>query len=179
MRPSPGAITRENATEWETSYARTASRVADASACGTNIGWMTTLEGSHGTPRPDESAADNIATVRALFDAVEARDRDIAEWVIADDFRFFSPLDNGLDRDKWFEICWPQSGRFQDFKLTDAVADGERVYVTYEAVTHDGGRFRNAEVHTVRNGRISAVEVYFGWNVPHRVPEGEHDGRAA
>ena len=140
---------------------------------------MTTLEGSHGTKPPDESAADNIATVRALFDAVEARDRGMAEWAIADDFRFFSPWDNGLDRDSYFAICWPQTERFQDFKLTDAIADGERVYVTYEAVTRDGGRFRNAEVHTVRNGRISAIEVYFGWTIPHPVAQGQHDERAA
>ena len=140
---------------------------------------MTTIDTPPGTQPPDESAADNIATVRALFDAVEARDRDIAEWVIADDFRFFSPWDNGLDRDSYFEICWPMSSQFQDFKLTDAIADGERVYVTYEAVTRDGDRIRNAEVHTVRNGRISAVEVYFGWTIPHPVAEGEHQVQAA
>ena len=140
---------------------------------------MTILRASHGTQPPDETAADNVATVRALFDAVEARDRDIAEWVIADDFRFFSPWDNGLDRDKYFAICWPQSERFQDFKLTDAIADGERVFVTYEAVMKSGDRFRNAEVHTVRNGRISAIEVYFGWNIPHPVAEGEHEEQAA
>ena len=140
---------------------------------------MTTVHAPHGTQPPDESAADNIATVRALFDAVEARDREMAEWVIDEDFRFFSPYDNGLDRDKYFEICWPLSGQFQDFKLTDAIADGERVFITYEVVSRDGTRIRNAEVHTVRNGRISAVEVYFGWNVPHRVPAGEHDERAA
>ncbi|HKY90301.1 MAG TPA: nuclear transport factor 2 family protein [Nevskiaceae bacterium] len=140
---------------------------------------MTTLHAPHGTQPPDESAADNIATVRALFDAVEARDREMAEWAIADDFRFFSPFDNGLDRDKYFEICWPLSGQFQDFKLTDAIADGERVFITYEVVSRDGKRIRNAEVHTVRNGRISAIEVYFGWTVPHPVPEGEHDEHAA
>ena len=100
--------------------------------------------------------------------------RTIGFGLIAEDFRFFSPWDNGLDRGGYFAICWPNSERFQDFKLTDAVADGERVFVTYEVLTRTGDRFRNAEVLTVRNGRISAAEVYFGWDIPHRVAHGQH-----
>ena len=137
------------------------------------------MEASEGTKPPFLSAAENVATARALYDAVEAKDRRAAERLIAEDFRFFSPWDNGLDRNKYFEICWPQAERFRDFKLTDAIADGERVFVTYEAVLEDGDRFRNAEVLTVRNGRISAVEVYFGWNIPHPVADGEHSDQAA
>jgi len=131
------------------------------------------------TKRPDESAGENVATARALYDAFEAKDRAAAERLIADDFRFFSPWDNGLDRAKYFEICWPASERFEEFKLTDAVADGERVFVTYEALDRQGGHFRNAEVLTVRDGRVSAVEVYFGWSIPHPVAAGEHDTKAA
>jgi ketosteroid isomerase-like protein len=137
------------------------------------------MEAAEGTKPPFLSAAENVATARALYDAVEAKDRRVAERLIADDFRFFSPRDNGLDRNKYFEICWPQAERFRDFKLTDAIADGERVFVTYEALLEDGDRFRNAEVLTVRNGRISAVEVYFGWNIPHPVADGEHNEQAA
>jgi hypothetical protein len=29
-------------------------------------------------------------------------------------------------------------------------------------------------VHTVRNGKLIATEVYFGWNLPHQVPTGKH-----
>jgi ketosteroid isomerase-like protein len=137
------------------------------------------MEAAEGTKPPFLSAAENVATARALYDAVESKDRRVAERLIADDFRFFSPWDNGLDRNKYFEICWPQAERFRDFKLTDAIADGERVFVTYEALLEDGDRFRNAEVLTVRNGRISAVEVYFGWNIPHPVADGEHNEQAA
>ena len=131
------------------------------------------------TRRPDESAGENVATARALYCAFETKDRAAAERLIADDFRFFSPWDNGLDRSRYFEVCWAASERFEEFKLTDAVADGERVFVTYEALTRHGERFRNAEVLTVRDGRVSAVEVYFGWNVPHPVAAGEHDTKAA
>jgi hypothetical protein len=54
-----------------------------------------------------------------------------------------------------------------------SVTCGRRL-LTYEADTTGGKRFRNTEVLTIRDGRISAVEVYFGWNVPHDVPAGDH-----
>lgn len=41
------------------------------------------------------------------------------------------------------------------------------VFVTYEGRTTDGQRFRNTEILTVRGGRITEVEVYFGWSIPH------------
>ena len=134
---------------------------------------------SVGTKAPVKSAAENIATARALYEAFAAKDRAAAERLIAEDFRFFSPWDNGLDRRQYFEICWPKSDRFQDFTLMDAIADGERVFVTYEVLTRAGDRFRNAEVLTIRKGRVSAVEVYFGWDIPHRVAPGEHARQAA
>jgi ketosteroid isomerase-like protein len=127
-----------------------------------------------GTRPHTESAEENVATARALYAAYEAKDRPAAERLIADDFRFYSPNDNGIDREKYFQVCWPNSERFEAFRLTDAVADGERVFVTYEVLTRKAERFRNAEVLSVRNGRVSAVEVYFGWDIPHSVARGEH-----
>jgi hypothetical protein len=50
---------------------------------------------------------------------------------------------------------------------------GEQVFVTYEGQSKQA-RFRNTEILTVRDGRIATIEVYFGWNVPHEVPAGEH-----
>jgi hypothetical protein len=39
------------------------------------------------------------------------------------------------------------------------------VFVTYEATKTDGTRFRNTEVFSFDGDSISAVEVYFGWDV--------------
>jgi hypothetical protein len=46
------------------------------------------------------------------------------------------------------------------------------VFVTYKMHAKDGHGGRNTEIATVRDGRIAAFEVYFGWNVPHDAPEG-------
>ena len=60
------------------------------------------------------------------------------------------------------------------FEIIHAVEQGERIFVVYEAETTSGKRFRNCEVHMVRGGRLVSTEVYFGWNLPHDIPTGEH-----
>ena len=46
------------------------------------------------------------------------------------------------------------------------------MYVTYEGQTTDGERFRNTEIMTILDGKITDVEVYFGWDVPHPAAKG-------
>jgi hypothetical protein len=48
----------------------------------------------------------------------------------------------------------------------------DRAFVSYEGRTLSGERFRNTEILTVRDGKIVDVEVYFGWSIPHKAPEG-------
>ena len=112
-------------------------------------------------------------TARAIYDAYVAKDRSAAERLLADDFRFTSPLDNVLDRDSYFAICWPNSADIEGFEIVHMVEHGQQVFVTYEGLGKRT-RFRNTEVLTLRDGKIAEVEVYFGWNVPHKVPAGEH-----
>jgi len=109
---------------------------------------------------------DTVATARASYDAYVRKDRAAIEALIADDFHFTSPLDNGLDRATYFARCWPNSESIEGFDFIHLVRDGERVFVTYEARAGDR-RFRNTEVLTVKNGQLTDVEVYFGWTIPH------------
>ena len=113
---------------------------------------------------------DDIA--RACYQAYVDKDRAAAERLIADDFHFTSPLDNRIDRKSYFERCWPNSEAIASFDYKHVVVDGERVFVTYEAASTAGKRFRNTELLTVRGGQIVEVEVYFGWNLPHKAPPG-------
>jgi len=111
--------------------------------------------------------------VLAALKAYETKDRAAIEAVIAEDFHFTSPMDNRLDRATYFEVCWPNSKHMERFDIVNLVANGDKVFVTYEA-TAWGKRFRNTEVHTVRSGKIVEVEVYFGWSIPHEAPPGKH-----
>ena len=115
---------------------------------------------------------DPISIARKSYQAYADKDRAAIESVIADDFQFTSPLDNRIDRKTYFERCWPNSETIADFKFINLVADKEHVFVTYEGRGTSGKRFRNTEILTVRNGKISDAEVYFGWTIPHEAAAG-------
>src|SRR5919198_6345388 len=112
------------------------------------------------------------ATARASYLAYAGKNREAIEALIADDFHFTSPLDNRIDRQTYFERCWPTNEMVSGLDFVHVVPDGNRVFVTYEGRRTDGNRFRNTEILTVRDGRIVDVEVYFGWSIPHEAVEG-------
>ncbi len=112
-------------------------------------------------------------TAKAIYDAYVAKDRGAAERLLAHDFRFTSPLDNAIDRDSYFAICWPSSANTEGFEIVHMAEHGEQVFVTYEG-QGKRTRFRNTEILTLRDRKIVEIEVYFGWNLPHKVPAGEH-----
>lgn len=112
-------------------------------------------------------------TAKAIYDAYVAKNRAAAERLVADDFHFTSPLDNRLNRESYFTICWPNRANTEGFEIVHMVKHGQHVFAAYEGQSKQS-RFHNTEILTVRDGQIGEVEVYFRWNVPHEVSVGEH-----
>jgi hypothetical protein len=104
--------------------------------------------------------------VRDLYQAFASGDRLSVETILADDFSFSSPLDVGLDREGYFERCWPGSGRGQKFDFVRLVEGGQEVIVTYEMTKPDGSKGRNTEILRFDGKQICRAEVYFGWDLP-------------
>ena len=117
-------------------------------------------------------STDPVTIARACYQAYVNKDRAAIESLIADDFHFTSPLDNRLDRATYFARCWPNSRAIAEFDFSHLVADGNKVFVTYDGRSTSGERFRNTEILTVRDGKIADAEVYFGWRIPHEAPKG-------
>ena len=115
---------------------------------------------------------DPVAIVRACYEAYVSKDRAAIEALIAGDFHFSSPLDNRLDRATYFARCWPTSKTIEGFAIIHLMQHGEQVFVTYEAQSTGGHRFRNTEIVTVNGSQIVEVEVYFGWDLPHKAAVG-------
>ena len=110
--------------------------------------------------------ADHKQIVRDSYAAFAAGDRHFFEERLSDDFLFSAPPDPKLDRDGYFERCWPGAGRRQDFEVVRLIESGDEVVVTYESDTSGGGRGRNTEIFTFDDeDRITRTEVYFGWNL--------------
>jgi len=109
--------------------------------------------------------SDRARLAADLYRAFATADREAAEALLAPGFRFHSPPDPELDRDGWFERCWPHAGNGNVFELVRAIESGEELVVTYEATRSDGTRFRNTEVLRFDGERIVEAEVYFGWDL--------------
>lgn len=116
--------------------------------------------------------SDLPALARAYYQAYVDKDRAAMELLLAEDFHFTSPLDNSLDRTTFFDRCWPNSAVISDFKLEHLVANGDRVFVTYDGQGAGDRGFRNTEILTFRVGQLIDVEVYFGWPLPHPAAAG-------
>ena len=111
-------------------------------------------------------AADRTLIVRAAYAAYAAGDRGFFEQRLSDDLVFSAPPDPRLDRDGYFQRCWPGAGRGQRFDVVRMIESGDEVVVTYETATSPGVRGRNTEVFTFdADDRIRRIEVYFGWTV--------------
>src|SRR5215218_5511096 len=111
-------------------------------------------------------ASDRPQIARESYLAFAAGDRSFFEGRLSDDFTFSSPPDPRLDRNGWFERCWPGAGRGQDFEFVRLVESGSEVIVTYELRRPDGSGGRNTEIVTFDDeDKIVRTEVYFGWNL--------------
>jgi hypothetical protein len=103
---------------------------------------------------------------RDSYVAFAVADRSFFEERLSENFTFSSPPDPELDRDGWFERCWPGAGRGQDFTFVRLVEAGDEVIVTYEIRRPDGSAGRNTEILTFdEHDMIVRGEVYFGWNL--------------
>ena len=110
-------------------------------------------------------SADRLKIARELYEAYESGDRRALDEHLAGDFTFFSPPDPGIDRDAYFERCWPNAHLIESYEFKRLVEVGDEVIVTYESTKTDGKRFRNTEVLTFEGDKVTRAEVYFGWDL--------------
>jgi hypothetical protein len=140
-----GQLARAEGAQWQASITRAQSQETEG-------GVMT--------------ASDRLQIARESYLAFAAGDRSFFEKHLSKDFRFSSPPDPALDREGWFERCWPGAGRGQDFKFVRLVEAGDEVLVTYEIRWPDGRGGRNTEILAVdEHNMIVRTEVYFGWDL--------------
>lgn len=104
--------------------------------------------------------------VRALFESYLSQDHDVAESSLSDQFVFTSPQDDHTGKAEFFERCFPTAERLLKQELLQVVpTDGNDVFVLYEYLLRTGERHRNAEVLTVRDGKVVETQVFFGGRV--------------
>ncbi len=111
----------------------------------------------------------NTDIVRTVFTAYMAQDAAAARPLYAEDFRFTSPQDDGIDKSAFFDRCFPTAQRLRSQDILELASVGlEGVFLLYEYELLDGGTHRNSEFPTVRDGVIVQTQVFFGGRVPTR-----------
>ncbi len=111
------------------------------------------------------AAPDHLRLARDLYGAYVSGDRAVVEAMLAEGFEFFSPADPGIDRERYFARCWPNSALIDGFEFVRLVEVGDEVLVTYESTKTDGSSFRNTEILTFAGKKLRRAEVYFGWTL--------------
>lgn len=107
-------------------------------------------------PRTVEQAA------RAVFGAYSTGDREAIEEILAADFQFTSPYDDAIDREAYFQRCWPGHEQMRGIEVEKVMVDGDEAFVTYVVQMKDGRLFRNTEFMRFVGGELASVNVYFG-----------------
>jgi ketosteroid isomerase-like protein len=101
--------------------------------------------------------------VRAHVDAYLRQDRAAAEALIGERLVFTSPQDDHIDRQAFFERCFPTADRVSRQELLHVVPTGSgEVFIMYEYELKAGGTHRNTELLTVEDDQITEIQVFFG-----------------
>ena len=106
--------------------------------------------------------SDRAETIRSIFAAYLHNDRKAVEDALADDFRFTSPFDDGIDKATYFERCWKNADWIARHELERIFARGDEAFVTYNCIAKGGKSFRNTEFFVFSGDKISRIDVYFG-----------------
>lgn len=104
--------------------------------------------------------------IKKFFVAFSKVDRDsFIENLFAPDFTFSAPPDPLLNREEFFERCWPEGGNLKDNEYVRVVETADEVIITHEYVKPDGLKGRNTDIFTFDGDKIIRLEVYFGWDI--------------
>jgi hypothetical protein len=100
--------------------------------------------------------------IRGIFAAYLANDRKRVEDALADDFRFTSPYDDGIDKPVYFERCWKNSDWIERHELEKIFVQGNEAFVTYKCTAKGDRSFRNTEFFVFAGDKVKSIDVYFG-----------------
>lgn len=103
--------------------------------------------------------------VRSYFNAYETNERAAMEKLLCEDFTFTSPVDDHINKDTYFEHCWPSCINIQHYHIQNLFIDGNEAFIRYTCELQSGKTFRNMEHFQFVDGEIKAIVVYFGFGL--------------
>jgi ketosteroid isomerase-like protein len=109
------------------------------------------------SPKSDE-------TIRKWYAAWEKKDWHPVDILLADDFTFTSAAgDDHISKSAFKAQCWETQIDFiERFDLQRVFGRGNEALVLYVCRTKNGKTFRNVEYLRLKDGKVEAIECYFG-----------------
>jgi ketosteroid isomerase-like protein len=101
--------------------------------------------------------------IRNYYTGWEKKEWIAVEQLLADQFTFSSPNDDDhIDKRTFHAKCWPEADWIERFDLESVFESDHEAVVKYLCHTAKGTSFRNLEYFRFADGRINAIECYFG-----------------
>jgi ketosteroid isomerase-like protein len=102
--------------------------------------------------------------IRKWYKAWVEKDEDQFEALMTDNFTFTSAAgDDHISRSTFKTQCWDtQAKLIERSDLERVITSGNEAFVKYLCHTTNGKSFRNVEYLQVKDGRVEALECYFG-----------------
>jgi ketosteroid isomerase-like protein len=101
--------------------------------------------------------------VRKYYAAWETKDWHPVDILLTKDFTFSSPLDDHISKSDFKTGCWDTQIAYIDrFDLKQVIGTDNEAFVMYVCHTTNGKTFQNVEYFQLRDGKVKAVECYFG-----------------
>jgi ketosteroid isomerase-like protein len=107
---------------------------------------------------------ENEGIIRKYYAAWEKKDWQPIDILLADNFTFTSANnDDHISKSTFKARCWESQIDFIDrFELERVIASGDEAFVMYVCRTKNSRTFRNVEYFRLRDGKVAAIECYFG-----------------
>ncbi len=105
--------------------------------------------------------------VKQFYEAFSKVDRnEFVENILAHNFTFSAPPDPSLNRDAFFERCWPNGVNLRGISYIRLIEHDDEIILTHEYTKPDGVKSCNTDILTFRGDKIIRLEVFFGWDIP-------------
>lgn len=101
--------------------------------------------------------------IKSYFAGWEKKDWNLVASQLAEGFTFTSPAnDDHISTEKFREKCWIQAGHIQKFEFPRIIEGSNDAFVIVHVITMENKVIRNIEYFTFSNGKVKALEVFFG-----------------
>jgi ketosteroid isomerase-like protein len=137
-------------------------KALEAGACALAGAAGLLVTGSARSETGPRTATEEI--IRKWYQAWVEKDEGQFEALMADNFTFSSAAgDDHISKIRFKTQCWDTQAQLIDRSdLERVITSGNDAFVKYLCHTKNGKSFRNVEYFQVRDGKVEALECYFG-----------------